>query len=231
MLGVAFTAGTQNQKFSMNGGQYDQTSQAYSLYAAYKAGPVWGNVVGSYGLYQDAITRPVTLGLFTDQNSANTTGQSLALALRVGGDIALGPVTTGPVAGMVLQQVRINGFAESGSSGITALSYGQQVRDSIVSQLGWRIAADVGNWRPFIEGKWNHEWADKDRMVKAAITTAAAAPYAIAADPVEPDWATGSIGVSYKINEQWMVRSSASTVLINPQVVSYGGELGVSVSF
>ncbi|MBF0480679.1 MAG: autotransporter domain-containing protein [Desulfovibrionaceae bacterium] len=231
ILGAAFTAATQTQNFSMNGGHYNETDEAVSLYTAYKTGPVWANVVASYGWNQDTITRPAQLGLYTDQNTADTTGQSLALALRLGGDIHFGPVTTGPVAGMVLQQVRIKGFTETGASGVTALSFGEQTRYSTVSQLGWRVLADLGKWQPFAEAAWNHELANTDRRIKAAITTAVAAPYAMDAAPVATDWATASLGASYKINEQWMLRGALSATAFNPQTVSYGGELGVSVSF
>lgn len=238
ILGAAFTLGRQTQNFSTGAGHFDQTDEALSLYAAYQAGPVWGNAVASYGLYQDKIERTVALGLYTDSNGADTTGQSLALALRAGGDIRLGPVTTGPVAGVVLQRARIKGFAETGASsaatgnnGVTALSYGEQIRDSAVSQLGWRVLVDVGDWQPFAEIKWNHELVDQDRMVKAAITSATAAPYKIAAAPVATDWSSGAAGVSYRMNERVMLRGTASAVLANPQVVQYGGELGVSVSF
>lgn len=239
IVGAAFTAGTQTQRFSMGGGQFDQNDQAISLYSAYRAGPVWGNVVASYGWYQDKIARDATLGLFTDSNSADTTGTSLALALRAGGDIRLGPVTTGPVAGLVLQQVRIKGFAETGgsgaqtgSNGVTALSFGEQIRDSAISQLGWRASVDVGDWRPFVEAKWNHELVDQsDRKVKAALTSTTAAPYSMAAAPVKADWATASAGTSYKLSERVLVRGSASATAFDSQTVSYGGEVGVNVSF
>ncbi len=239
IVGAAFTAGTQTQRFSMGGGHFDQNDQAISLYSAYQAGPVWGNVVASYGWYQDNIARDVTLGLFTDSNSADTTGSSLALALRAGGDIRLGPVATGPVAGLVLQRVRIKGFAETGASGaqtggngVTALSFGEQIRDSAISQLGWRASIDVGDWRPFVEAKWNHELVDQaDRKVKAALTSTTAAPYSMAAAPVRSDWATASAGTSYKISERVLVRGSASATAFDSQTVSYGGDVGVSVSF
>jgi len=231
ILGAAFTAGAQTQDFSMGGGQFDQNDQAVSLYTAYRAGPVWGNAVGSLGWYQDKIERPVALGLFTDQNSANTTGQSLALALRAGGDITLGPVTTGPVAGLVLQQVRLKGFTEAGASGVTALSFGGQTRDSAVSQLGWRAMVAIGSWQPFAEAKWNHELANQDRKVKAALTSTSATPYSLDAAPVAKDWASASFGATYKINDQVMLKATGSTSFANPQLVSYGGELGVSISF
>ena len=230
ILGAAFTAGTQTQDFS-SGGHFDQNDQALSLYAAYQAGPVWGNAVASYGLYQDTVKRQVPLGRFTDHDHGETDGQSLALALRAGGDIRLGPVTTGPVAGLVLQQVRINGFSERGTSGVTALSFGEQTRYSTVSQLGWRVVVGAGKWEPFAEAKWNHEWADRHRQVKAALTTASAAPYALDAAPVAADWASLLGGTSYKISERVMLRGTVSANLGNDRLVSYGGELGISIAF
>ncbi len=231
ILGAAFTAGTQTQQFSMGGGHFDQNGQAVSLYVAGKAGPVWGNAVASCGWYQDKIDHPVALGLYTDQNSANTTGQSLSLALLAGGDIPLGPVTTGPVVGLVLQRVRLKGFTETGVSGVTALSFGDQTRDSAVSQLGWRVLVDIGSFQPFAEAKWNHELANQDRKVSAALTSTEAAPYSLDAAPVARDWTSASLGASYKVSEQLMLRATGSASFADPQMVCYGGELGVNISF
>ncbi|MCE5333739.1 MAG: autotransporter domain-containing protein [Desulfobacteraceae bacterium] len=230
IVGAAFTAGSQTQGFS-TGGNFEQVDETPSIYAAYKAGPVWGNVVASYGLFQDKISRPVPLGIFADQNHADTTGQSLALALRGGGDFKLGQIMTGPVAGLVMQQVHVDGFTETGTSGVTALSFGSQTRDSVVSQLGWRVLADVGKWQPFAEAKWNHEWAGKDRTVTASLTSVSAPSYTMDAAPVASDWGTASLGTSYKLNSRMLLRATASAVFFNPQMINYGGELGLNVSF
>ncbi len=230
IVGAAVTAGSQSQGFS-TGGHYDQVDETPSLYAAYKTGAIWGNAVASYEFFQNNIARQVTLGTFTDQNHADTTGQSPALALRGGYDFKLGSITNGPVAGMVLQQVYVNGFTETGTSGVTALSFGSQTRGSLISQLGWRVLADAGNWQPFAEAKWNHELADKNRMVSASLTSVAAPSYSIAAAPVASDWATASLGAVYKINPQMLLRGAFSAVVLNPQVISYGGELGLNIGF
>ena len=190
-----------------------------------------GNAVASYGLYQDKINRNVPLGTFTDQTSASTTGDSLGLALRLGGDLKWGPVTTGPVAGLVLQRVTIKGFTESSTSGVSGLSYGEQKRDSAVSQLGWRVLADVGRFQPFAEAKWNHEFADPKRMVKAALTTITAPAYSMDAVPLTTDWGTALFGTSFKLTEQVLLKASFTTMFSNPNAVTYGGELGVNVSF
>ena len=230
-LGAAFAAGTQTQDFSQDAGHYDQNDQAFSLYSAYKHGPLWGDAVVSYGLYQDKISRNVALGAFMDQNSADTTGDSLGLALRLGGDLKRGAITTGPVAGLLLQRVTIKEFSESGLSGVTALSYGKQKRGSTVSQLGWRILADVGRFQPFAETKWNHEFADSTRTVEAALTTIDAPAYSMDAVQVSTDWGTVMLGTSFKASDRVMLKASFSTMFGNQQMETYGGELGVSVSF
>ena len=230
IVGAAFTAGGMAQRFS-TGGNYTEADEAISLYAAYRSGPAWGNVVAGYGLLQDHVARQVPLGIFTDQNSADTNGHSLGLALRGGGDFQFGQVATGPVAGMVLQQVRLNGFTETGTSGVTALAFSEQTRNSAVSQLGWRGSVELGDWQPFAEVAWNHEWGGKNRTVTASLTSIAAPPFTEAAAPVGSNWATALLGVSYKLSSQVILRGAVSAVIDNPQVISYGGELGLNISF
>ena len=230
IVGAALTPGGQTQRFS-TGGHFNQSSEALSLYAAYSAGPIWGNAIASYGLLQNHIARQVTLGMFTDQNSADTDGHSLALALRGGYDFKIGPFTTGPVAGAVLQQVRINGFTETGTSGVSALSFGSQTRGSAVSQLGWRGAVELGDWQPFAELAWNHEWANKNRTIVTSLTSIAAPSWSAAAVPIASDWATASLGAAYKLSSQVILRGTASAFFANPQASGYGGELGLNVAF
>ncbi len=230
ILGMAASAGDQTQNFS-TGGHFEQVDQALSLYAAYRTGPLWGNAVASYGLLQNHIARSVPLGTFTDQDNGNTNGLALALALRGGRDFILGPVTTGPMAGLVLQHVHVDAFTETGTSGVTALSFGGQSRDSFVGQLGWRATMALGQWQPFAEIEWNHDWAGKNGTITATLTSIVAPSYSTAVAPTASDWASASLGTAYRFNQQVMLRGALSAEFINPKVSSFGGELGVNVSF
>lgn len=230
LLGAAFSAGGMRQNFS-TGGSFTQADQAISLYAAYRSGPVWGAAVASYALLQDHVARQVPLGLFTDQNNSDTNGRALALALRGGGDFRLGPVSTGPVAGVVLQRVRFDGFTETGTSAVTALSFGGQTRNSVVTQLGWRGSVRLGRWQPFAEADWNHEWTGKDRSITASLTSIVAPSYSAPAAPVASDWASLLAGVGYELTSQLMVRGTLAAMAANPQVVSYGGGVSLNLSF
>ena len=98
-------------------------------------------------------------------------------------------------------------------------------------KLGWRASAELGNWQPFAAVAWNHELAGGNRTITASLTSIAAPPYTTAAAPVAGDWATASLGIAYKLNAQVMLRGAAFAEVFTPQVSSYGGELGVNVSF
>jgi outer membrane lipase/esterase len=230
IFGAAFTCGSQSPEFS-TGGHFGQVDEAPSLYAAYAGLPWWGNAVLTYDLFQIHTTRLVPLGIYTDQNDGNTDGQSLAVALRGGRDFQIGRLTTGPVAGLVVQQAHVDGFTESGLTGVTALAFGDQTRDSLVTQLGWRVCVGGGDLRPFAEMNWNHECAAKHRTMAAALTTIEAPSYSTDAVPVVSDWATSSLGAYYVLTPRVMLRGAASAMFINPQMTTVGGDMSLSVGF
>lgn len=230
IVGAAFTMGIQTPEFS-TGGHFEQVDEAPSLYVGYVGGPFWGSAVVSYDLFQDTISRPVPLGIFTDQNSGYTTGQSLAVALRGGCTLSLGRITTGPVAGLVLQEVHVDGFTETGASRVTALSFGSQARQSLVTQLGWRFCADFGRLRPFAEMNWDHECAGGTRTITTSLTSVGAPSYTMDAIPAVSDWATTSLGAFCEISPRVMLRGAASAMYINPQMTTSGGDVSLNISF
>ena len=230
IIGGALSAGSQSQSFS-TGGEFDQDTEAVSLYAAYNAGQVWSNAVVTYGFLQNSISRSVKLGIFTDRNHGDTSGQTLALALRGGVNFKSGQFTTGPLAGLVLQQVRLDDFTEIGTTGTTALAFDSRTRDSQITQLGWRGSMDLGDWQPFAEAAWNHEWRDENSDVTASLTSVSAPSFSASAVPIASDWGTASLGASYKINPQMLLWTALSGVFANSETTTYGVELGLSVSF
>lgn len=231
IFGVAFTAGYQEQKFSNIGGHFNQVVEAPIIYAAYKSGRFWGNVEATYSAFQNRIKRQVPLGIFTDENKSHPDGSSLALMLCVGGDFTPGKITTGPVISMIFQQAHLHSFTENGISGVTALSFASQTRNSLVSQLGWRIFGDIDKWQPFAQVRWNHECGDKNKMVTTSLISVNAPSYDLAASPVASDWADTWLGSTYHLNSQVTLRGTFFATLFNRRITTYGGELGLNVSF
>jgi len=230
LFGTALSVGGQYQRFS-TGGHCNQLDEAISLYVANRYGHWWGDAVATAGLLQDSIERPVPLGIFTDRNRADTDGQTLAIAVRGGRDFRVGAFTTGPVVGVVLQQVHLDGFAETGTSGVTALAFGGQTRNAAIGQLGWRAAVDLGNWRLSADAAWQHDWAGRYREVTASLTTIETAPFVVDATPVSADWASVTLGAAYRLGSRVALHATGSVVIGNPQVTSYGGNLGLRIRF
>jgi outer membrane lipase/esterase len=230
LFGAAFIGSGQRQDFS-TGGHFDETDLATSFYAAYTGEPLWGDAVLTWNVFRDDVTRVVPLGILTDENRGSPSGQSLALALRGGRRFSFGALDTGPVVGLLMQHIHVGGFTETGATGLTNLSFSSQDWDSVVGQLGWRACLDLGRWRPFAQMEWDHEFAGRDRQVTAALTTVDAPAYAMAAAAEASDWSTLSLGSYFRINDAIVLRGSASTIFINPQMISCGGALTLNMGY
>lgn len=228
LVGAAVTVGSQTPAFSL-GGDFRQNEVAGSVYAAYRAGPLWGDVIATYGALDFDVNRIVPVGITLQGNTASTRGSNSSLALEAGYDQALDRLTHGPVAGITLQQVKIGGFTETGS--FTSLSFGDQTRDSAVTALGYRASYDAGQFRPFALVVWNHELASPDRLVTASLTTVAAPSYAMPAVLVGRDWATGTVGTTLNITKDFTGLASFTAQVGHTGVTSYGGRIGLNYAF
>lgn len=230
IIGGALTATTQSQDFS-SGGDFDQDEQTISLYSAYNYDQFWGNIVASYGTLQNDISRSVKLGVFSDQNNGDADGHSLSFALRGGSNFKIDRLTTGPVLAVIFQKAHIDGFTERGLTGVTALSFDSQTRDSIVSQLGWRGSVQLGEWKPFAEATWNHELRDDDHTITTTLTSVSAPSYTTSTAPVNSDWGNATLGTSYTINPRVTLWAAMSGGFGDSEMANYDGELGLRLKF
>jgi outer membrane lipase/esterase len=228
LVGAAFSVGTAQQSFGLGAGTFTQDEVAASLYAAYRDEPVWANAVATWGGMRDSINRLATIGITIQPNVSNTWGRNASVALETGYDIVQPWLTHGPVVGVTLQQVRVNGFTEAG--GFTALAFAAQMRDSTVSALGYQASFDAGLWRPFVKAVWNHEFAPTDRVVTAYLTTLAAPGFSLPAVTFEKDWASAQLGTTLKMPNSVTGLLAVYSQLGQRGVVNYGAQAGFSVA-
>lgn len=225
LAGAALSTGYVNPSFSLGGG-YKQDSVALSLYAAYRNANWWGDIIGTAaGLGYD-INRTVPIGITIQANNGSTNGYDISLAGEVGYDFHTGAVTHGPVAGLILQQARVNGFTESGS--FTSLSFGDQIRNSEVGVLGYQMRFDWGQWHPFAQLAWDHEFDPLDRMVTASLTTIAAPSYSMPAVVLGRDWATATVGTQLTLTPNWSGLASFTAQLGQSHATVFGGLIGLN---
>jgi outer membrane lipase/esterase len=252
LLGVAFSGGTTNQTFSL-GGNFRLDEFAVSAYAAYLNGPFWGNAIASAGELFFNTNRQVPIGITVQPNTSSTKGSNFSLMLETGYNFAtpfgtgasLMPVkapapvsilTHGPVVGITLQRVRVDGFTETDQfaaiGGFTALSFLGQTRDSAVTELGYQASIDFGTLRPFAKVVWNHELANTDRSVTAFLTTVNFAPgFSMPAVEVGKDWGMANLGTAIRLSRDVTGFAAVVAQFAQNNVTNYGGQVGINVAF
>ncbi len=250
LVGAAFSGGTTKQTFSL-GGDYKQTEFAVSLYGAYRNDPFWFDAVASWGSLHDDINRVIPLGITTQSNQGSTNGNDVSFAAEGGYNFftplgtsavsgmpvkAVPPapviLTHGPVAGIILQRVRIDGFTETNPTGApTALSFDSQVRNSAVSELGYQASVKLGMWEPYAKAVWNHELANTDRTVTASLTSIVAPSFFMPAVDLGHDWGTGTVGTRVKFAPNTIAYGAFVAEVAQHNATVYGGQIGLNVAF
>ncbi len=228
LVGAALSIGTTRQTFSLERGHFTQSAFTASFYAGYLDGPFWANVVASAGTLQNAITRSAPIGITVQHNDGNTDGSQLSFALQAGYNFMHGPLTHGPLAGVLLQRIHIDGFTESGS--FTSLAFDEQKRNSAVTELGYQATFDAGMWRPFVKAAWYHELVSTDRQVTAFLTTITAPGFSLPAVVLGKDWGLANAGATVKISPNITALVAAYGQFAQDSVVNYGGQVGINVA-
>lgn len=256
LVGGAVSVGTTTQSFSL-GGNFKENEYAFSAYAAYAGGPRWFDIVASYGGIHYDVDRVVPIGVTAIANTGSTNGSDASLAAEFGYNFTYpvtgaraaaplplkapplwaGPVIThGPLVGILLQQVYVDGFRETDpfaadpSGGFTALSYNGQLRNSAVTELGYQASTDIGVWHPYAKFTWNHELVRSDRLVTASLTTIAAPSYSLPAVILGSDWATATLGTMVSLGHRVTGYASFTSEIAQAQTTIYGGTIGLSVA-
>jgi outer membrane lipase/esterase len=228
LLGGAVTLGAQSSAYSLGGG-FHESETAGSLYAGYRGGAVWGDVIVTYGALKFDVNRIAPIGITLQANVGSTGGANTSVAAEAGYDFVWGRLTHGPVVGAIFQHVMVGGFTETGS--FTSLSFGDQTRDSEVSALGYRASFDAGAFTPFAQLVWNHEFASLDRQVVAALTTITAPSYTMPAVAPGRDWGTATLGTTVRLGNGFTGLAAATGQFGQSGVSSYGLRLGLNYSF
>jgi outer membrane lipase/esterase len=228
LLGMAVTAGTKKANFSQ-GGSFTQDEFAVSGYTAATLGPIWLNMISSFGALHYDVNRVVPLGPVLEQNNTTTNGTNLSFSVRTGHNTVMGPVTFGPVIGLTLQSIHIDGFTESGN--VTSLAFGDQYRHSAVGVLGYQASFDFGTFQPFAKVLWNHEFVSHERLVTTSLTSTVAPSYSLPAVNLGKDWASATAGVSVGLGKGVTGVAAFTGQLGQDKVTTYGGQLGLNVAF
>ena len=171
LVGGAFGYADDRGDFGGGSGGYTLRETTGTAYIGYGMGPWYvGATLGAGDLDFHDVHRNFDLGALFRTESGETRGWHAMASVLGGYWFNYASVLHGPFVRLAYQQIRVSGFAERGDDS-TALIYGEQNRKSLISTLGWQVAGQIGNVRPFARVGWEFEGKDDDRFVSASSVT------------------------------------------------------------
>jgi outer membrane lipase/esterase len=172
LAGIAFGYAEDKGSFGNGGGGFKLNEASMTAYAGYGSGPWYvGASLGGGDLDFRNIRRSFALGAGSRTESGDTRGTHLMG--RVFGGYwfnASGAWIHGPFARLTYQQAKVDAWSESGTSS-SAMTFGNQKRDALMSSLGWQVSGSIGPLRPFGRVTWEKDYDNDDRSVRAGLVS------------------------------------------------------------
>lgn len=168
LVGGIFGYTDDKGEFGGSNGGYKLRELSGTLYAGYGDGPWYvGATLGAGDLDFNGIRRNIQLGPLSRTESADARGWHFMGSVLGGYWFNAGPNWRhGPWGRVAYQEIRVHGFSESGADS-SALSYGEQKRESLITSLGWQVAGTLGMVRPWARVTWENESKNDNRVVSA----------------------------------------------------------------
>ncbi|GLR00099.1 autotransporter outer membrane beta-barrel domain-containing protein [Dyella mobilis] len=177
----------------------------YDLQALTGLGYLTWHDAGAYaGIYTDFgqasytnVNRVFMVGAARTNEAGKTDGSYYGMGLHGGYWFDVGSLKTGPFANFEYQSVRIDGYSESGNDA-TAMWFGRQERNALVSTLGWQLQ---GHWQydsmdlaPYVQLGWNHDSRASTDMVTAGLNSMNGS-FQMAGFTPDKNWGSANLGL------------------------------------
>lgn len=202
-VGVSLGVGQSKADFKGNTGGYKLQDISGQVFGMYSNG---GGYVGGFASFGQSnfkdIERRIQLGPSLRIESGKADGSHLGGGVEGGWWFNMGQsLKTGPFAHVEWQSIKVNGYTEGGNDS-TAMYFGRQQRDALISELGWRL---MGSWKvndlqmaPFVELAWNHDSKADPRSVRAGLNSMGGS-FALSGYTPDKTWGSANIGLSAQL--------------------------------
>ena len=180
---------------SYGGGSHKLEETSGTIYAGWGSGPWYAGASVLIGNMEfKDVRRDFALGALTRTESGDASGWHWGIRALGGYWISAGSLLHGPFAKLVYQKASVDAYAENAGTS-TALRFGEQEVESLVTSLGWQAQGQWGAVRPFARVTWEHEFKDDLRFVTATPIGIGGA-YTLSAGKPGSDWALFNVGAS-----------------------------------
>jgi len=231
-LGIAAGQTKGRNQFVSNAGNFNTNDKILSLFGSMKWGGFYGTgVVSISELTYGEIRRNITIGPVVRTANANTEGTNASAEFFGGYDFTWRNFTLGPLVGVTMQNVSVNGFDET-DAGAANLRIGDQTRKSEVWSIGARASMDLGEgWTPWIRATYDKERRDDVRLISATpLSLSTGNSYDIPAYMPDTSYTTLAAGIRGQI-DRLGIGLSYTTVLSRSGIRDDGATLLLSYRF
>ena len=230
LAGIAFGYSDDKASFGDNGGGFKLNEASLTAYVGYGQGPWYvGASVGAGDLDFRNIHRTFALGGGTRTETGDTHGTSVTARVLGGYWFDTGSNWLhGPFARLTYQQNKVYAWSEEGTSS-TAMSFGQQQRESLASSLGWQASGTFGSLRPFARVTWEKEYDHGERTVRAGLVSTGGIGFGLPALRPDDSYALFGLGASTDLGQRLVgfasINATAAKNDGNYQAVTVGVRL------
>ena len=199
VLGGFAGYGRMDADFGNSKGDFTQDDTTLGLFAGWYGERAWVNGQLSYSWLGYDVTRKVQLGPATREHKGSPDGSNLTAAINAGYEFGqAGGFRHGPVAAVIWQKVKLDGYVESNASA-TALGYGDQDLDSTVGRIGWQARFDGATVQPYVQVTYDHEFEDGKQASAWLQTMADVGMYKVPGLEFDRNYATAVLGARLKL--------------------------------
>ena len=198
VLGGALGYASTSNDYSSSRGDMNADGTTLSFYGSYYAPQnMYLDWIASYGSNSYDSTRHLVYSGQNAQAQGSTDGRQLGLSVSFGKDMSRGAWLFTPYVRAEYVEAKVNGYNESGGSGL-ALAYDDQTVHSFISAAAARvsktISAPSGVYTPSAHLEWEHQYRNDQRKITARFVEDPSAPFQISTD--SPDRNYFNLGMS-----------------------------------
>jgi outer membrane lipase/esterase len=234
-VGAELTGGHSTDKLGGGVGQFDLDSFQGSVFGQYQ----WrhqayvNGAIGFGALQFDNIERMFKLGAATRVEHGEDSGGTINADVTAGYGFEVGAVQTGPYVSANYQQVRVDGYNETGGDS-SAMSFGSQLREAMVGEAGWKLQAavpvGVATLYPFAQVAYDYDADATQRYVSAGLTSMNGT-FSMPGYTPAKSWASAEIGLNARFANGWTAYGAYQGRFGDSSQTYSGGSVGLQYAF
>ena len=193
--------GRQSIDWGQQRGNFDQSDASLGGFLGWYGDSAWVNGQVSYSRLSFDTRRDVQLGPATRTHRGSTDGRNISAGINAGWDFTNGAWKHGPVASLLSQHIRVNGFAEDSPTLSTSLAYPEQTFNSLIGSVGWQVRYTINeHMQPYARATFDREFrrAGAEAFAQAQ-SIPGTMPYAVPGQQYDRSYGTLVLGTRTQV--------------------------------